>query len=75
MRDMRDKVLRDGLSYRSRFSLPVAEADFVCALAKELNLSPDDAVVFLIRNFASSHRAFAKKVFSRAKADGRGPWK
>lgn len=73
--DSREKVLRDGLVYKSRFRLPRAEADFVCALGRVMGLSPDDALAFLVRWFAESDRPFAKYVFSRARRDGRGPWR
>ena len=62
-------------AYKSRFSLPAAESDFVCALAKLLNLSPDDAVRFLVRYFAEwSDPNFARLVWAQAKSDDRGPW-
>ena len=64
------------MKFKSRFSLPLPEADFVCALALELGVSPDDAVRFLVRYFAEfSDPSFAKLVWARAKEEGRGPWK
>ena len=65
--------MRD-IRYKSRFALPIAESDFVCALAAEAGISPDEALSLLIRWFAHDESDFAKSVWARAKADGRGPW-
>ena len=61
--------------YKSRFQLPRAEADFVCAMAAELQLEPDAVIQFLVRYFAFDDPSFAQHIWQRAKADGRGPWK
>jgi len=61
--------------YKSRFSLPSAEADFVCALAAVLGCSPDEALSTLVRLFAKENAAFALEIWHRALRDGRGPWK
>lgn len=61
--------------YVSRFSLPLAEADFVCALAEMLRLSPDQAVCALIRWFARQNPDLAHDVWAKALDDHRGPWK
>ena len=66
--------MRD-IAYKSRFSLPIAESDFVCALAAEAGMSPDQALALLVRWFAAYDEQFAKSIWQRAKADGRGPWK
>lgn len=63
------------IRYRSRFSLPAAESDFVCALAQLLKLSPDQAIQFLVRFFADQDPDFAKSVWKKALSDGRGPWR
>lgn len=63
------------IRYRSRFALPAAESDYVCALAKLLNLSPDQALQFLVRLFASDDPEFARAVWAQARKDGRGPWR
>lgn len=62
------------IAYKSRFSLPAAEADFVCALAKLLNCSPDDALRVIVRHWASEDPAFSADIWAQAKSDGRGPW-
>lgn len=63
------------IRYRSRFALPAAESDFVCALAQLLNLSPDQTIQFLVRFFADWDQEFAKTVWAQARKDGRGPWR
>lgn len=60
--------------YKSRFALPAPEADFVCALAHVLNCSPDDALRVIIRHWAEEDPVFSRKIWQRAKDDGRGPW-
>ena len=60
--------------YKSRFSLPLAESDFVCALAKLLGCSPEDALRVIIRHWAGEDPAFSAEIWQCAKADGRGPW-
>ena len=60
--------------YKSRFALPAPEADFVCALARVLNCSPEDALRVIIRHWAEGDEQFSRKIWQRAKADGRGPW-
>jgi hypothetical protein len=61
--------------YKSRFSLPLPESDFVCSLALVLGCSPDEALCSLIRLFAKDNHEFALEIWSRALRDGRGPWK
>lgn len=73
MRPKKD-CLKDGIDYKSRFELPVAEADFVCALAKLLGVKPDEALAALIRLFAKENREVARDIWHRAASDGRGPW-
>lgn len=63
------------LLYKSRFALPAAEADFVCALARLLNCSPDDALRVIIRHWAEEGPEFSREIWARALSDGRGPWK
>lgn len=62
------------LVYKSRFNLPAAEADFVCALAKLLNCSPDDALRVIIRHWAGEDPDYSASIWAQAKADDRGPW-
>lgn len=73
--DSREKVLRDGLDYKSRFRLPTPEADFVCALGRILGCRPEDALRVIIRDFANADRGLAREIFARARDDGRGPWR
>lgn len=61
--------------YKSCFQLPLAESDFVCALALVLGCSPEEALASLIRLFAKENPAVALDIWSRAKRDGRGPWR
>lgn len=75
MIDRKEVVNMYQLSYKSRFSLPLAESDFVCALAAEAGVSPDQALAMLVRWFAHDESDLAKSIWARAKADGRGPWK
>lgn len=62
------------MKYKSRFELPIAESDFVCALARILNADPDDTLRVIVRMFAKSDPDFAREVWRQAGADGRGPW-
>lgn len=61
--------------YKSRFELPRAEADFVCALARILNDSDPDLVLrAIIRIFARECDELRREVWRMAGEDGRGPW-
>lgn len=71
MKKSADPVFR----FKSRFSLPPAEADFVCALALELRVDPDTALRLLIRHWAKSDPSFSRRIWALAKENGRGPWK
>lgn len=73
--DRKEVSIMYQLQYKSRFSLPIAESDFVCAMAAEAGMSPDQALAMLVRWFAHDESELAKTIWQRAKADGRGPWK
>jgi hypothetical protein len=60
--------------YRSRFSLPAAEADYVCALARLLHADPDEALRAIIRMWADLDKDLSREIWRQAGADGRGPW-
>ena len=62
------------MKYKSRFELPLAESDFVCALARLLEADPDETLRVIIRMFAEQDRDFTREVWRQAGADGRGPW-
>ena len=72
--DARDKALAEGPEYKSRFALPVAEADFVCALAQIMGCLPDEALKAIIRHWAKDNHDVALDSWHRAFSDGRGPW-
>lgn len=63
------------MRYKAIFRLPLAEADFVCALAADQQITPDDALRLCIRYFAKDDPEYAKRIWHLAKADGRGPWR
>ena len=70
------------LKYKTRFELPAAESDFVCAISKWIfeydgsNVQPEEIIIAMIRSYARTlGKDLCKEIWNQAKKDGRGPWK
>jgi len=59
------------IRYKSRFALPVEVADFVCALALELDVEPDYLLANIVRLWARANPGARELAWDRAIADHR----
>ena len=59
--------------YKSRFSLPLEVADFVCALALELGASPDVVLANIVRMWARANPGARKLAWDRETWKSRPP--